>query len=163
MNGRFAPEAATQRLLSIKKTGQKNGKAITCAGTHLLSTGHASVHNPPWRACAAFGAPIRKRRSDNDSAPPSAITSPDEKTKKAMKAAVVDAYFYMLQQFTQPQPEHFYWPDRRYIVYFGPDAKRGWWRYLRSWRPDAVLARPLSLASYPVATGRLGPLCSRSR
>jgi hypothetical protein len=57
--------------------------------------------------------------------------NPDAKTKKAMKQAVVDAYFYMLQRFTNPNPELYHWPDRKYIGYFAPDAERGFHTRLR--------------------------------
>jgi hypothetical protein len=51
--------------------------------------------------------------------------NPDEKTRKAMRQAVVDAYFYMHEQCVNPRPELIYWPDRHYAVYFAPDAQRG--------------------------------------
>lgn len=51
--------------------------------------------------------------------------NPDATTKKAMKQAVVDAYFYMLQRFENPRSERLHWPDRKYVMYFAPDSERG--------------------------------------
>ena len=40
--------------------------------------------------------------------------NPDAKAKKAMEAAVSDAYFYMLQANANPDPIHRIWKDRNY-------------------------------------------------
>jgi hypothetical protein len=92
--------------------------------------------------------------------------NPDEKSKQAMRQAVVDAYFYMLQRFTNLQLELLYWPDRKYIVYFAPDAERGfkyetdtsvqidarsWQFFLGTYYPKTLPARPATIYIGPVA------------
>ena len=92
--------------------------------------------------------------------------NPDEKTKKAMSQAIVDAYFYMLQRFSNPKPELLYWPDRKYVVYFAPDAERGfkyetdtsvqidarsWQFFLGTYYPKTLSPRPATIYIGPVA------------
>jgi hypothetical protein len=99
--------------------------------------------------------------------------NPDEKTKKAMKAAVVDAYSYMLQTFLNPKPELLYWPDRKYITFFAPDAKRGfeyetdtslqidarsWQYFLGTYYPKTIGPRPATMYIGPVADSSGAPL-----
>jgi len=50
---------------------------------------------------------------------------PDEKTRKAMKQAATDAYFYIHQRFETPRPDQLYWSDRKYVLLSEPDAARG--------------------------------------
>jgi hypothetical protein len=95
--------------------------------------------------------------------------NPDKKTKKAMKQAVVDAYFYMLQRFTNPNPELYHWPDRKYIGYFAPDAERGfqyetetsvqidaraWQFFLGTYYPRTISPRPATIYVGPVADSK---------
>jgi len=92
--------------------------------------------------------------------------NPDAKTKKAMKQAVVDAYFYMHQRFENPRPELLYWPDRKYVVYFAPDPKRefkyetdtavliddrSWQFFLGTYYPKTLGPRPAVTYIGPVA------------
>ena len=99
--------------------------------------------------------------------------NPDETTKKAMKAAVVDAYFYMLQNYLNPKPEQLYWPDRKYITFFAPDAKRGfeyetgtslqldarsWQYFLGTYFPKTLGPRPATMYIGPVADSDGNPL-----
>jgi hypothetical protein len=99
--------------------------------------------------------------------------NPDEKTKKAMSQAVVDAYFFMLQRFTNPNPELYYWPDRKYISYFAPDGNRGfkyetdtslqidarsWQFFLGTYYPQTVSERPATIYIGPVADSTGAPL-----
>jgi hypothetical protein len=86
--------------------------------------------------------------------------NPDEKTKKAMSQAVVDAYFFMLQRLTNPNPELFYWPDRKYISFFAPDDNRGfeyetntsvqidarsWQFFVGTYYPQTISERPATI------------------
>lgn len=48
--------------------------------------------------------------------------NPDAKTKKAMEAAVVDAYHYMLQTNAQPQEKYKIWKDKNYYTIIWPDS-----------------------------------------
>ena len=47
--------------------------------------------------------------------------NPDAKTKKAMEAAVVDAYHYMLQRNARPQDKYKIWENRHYYDIIWPD------------------------------------------
>lgn len=47
--------------------------------------------------------------------------NPDEKTKKAMEAAVVDAYYYMLQTNANPQEKYKIWDNRHYYTIIWTD------------------------------------------
>jgi hypothetical protein len=40
--------------------------------------------------------------------------NPDAKTRKAMRQAVTDAYYYMLQRFLNPKPAWIWWKDRHW-------------------------------------------------
>jgi hypothetical protein len=97
---------------------------------------------------------------------------PDEKTRKAMKQAVVDAYFYMLDRFEKPDPARLYWPDRQYIVYFRPDPERGfsyetktsllidersWQYFLGTLYPKTLGSRPATIYIGPVADSTGAP------
>jgi hypothetical protein len=92
--------------------------------------------------------------------------SPDAKTKKAMKQAVLDAYFYMQQRFENPRPNLLYWPDRKYVAYFAPDPERGfkyetdkavliddrsWQFFLGVFYPKTLEPRPAVVYIGPVA------------
>jgi hypothetical protein len=92
--------------------------------------------------------------------------NPDEKTKKAMKAAVVDAYFSMHQRFENPRPELLYWPDRKYILFLAPDRDRGFtyetansllideraWQYvIGTYYPQKIGPRPAVVYFGPTA------------
>jgi hypothetical protein len=98
--------------------------------------------------------------------------NPDEKTRKAMRAAVVDAYFYLHERFEQPPPEILYWPDRRYVVYFAPDPARGftyetatsllidqrsWQFFLGTYYPKTLGPRPATIYIGPVADSTGAP------
>ncbi|WP_442963885.1 DUF1254 domain-containing protein [Pseudomonas sp. HMSC75E02] len=50
---------------------------------------------------------------------------PDEKTRRAMRQAVVDVWFYLQQRFDQLPRDYYYWPDRQYVPLLLPDANRG--------------------------------------
>ncbi|PWU31657.1 hypothetical protein DK254_04060 [Pseudomonas sp. RW407] len=50
---------------------------------------------------------------------------PDEKTRRAMRQAVVDVWFYLQQRFDQLPKDYYYWPDRQYVPLLLPDANRG--------------------------------------
>jgi len=97
---------------------------------------------------------------------------PDEKTKKAMKAAVVDAYFYLHQRYENPRPDLLYWPDRKYVYYFAPDAERGftyetptsldfdsrsWQYFIGTYYPQKVGPRPATVYLGPVADSNGNP------
>ena len=92
--------------------------------------------------------------------------NPDAKTKKAMKQAVLDAYFYMQQRFENPRPDLLYWPDRKYQVYFVPDRERGfkyetdtavqiddrsWQFFLGTYYPKVLEPKPPVVYIGPVA------------
>ena len=47
--------------------------------------------------------------------------NPDAKTKKAMEAAVVDAYYYMLQTNANPDNKYKIWDNRHYYTIIWPD------------------------------------------
>ena len=47
--------------------------------------------------------------------------NPDAKTREAMEAAVVDAYFYMLQANAHPQAKYKIWDNRHYYDIIWPD------------------------------------------
>jgi hypothetical protein len=49
---------------------------------------------------------------------------PDDLTRKAMKTAVVDAYFFMDQLFVGNIASNKYWPDRHYFSLLQGDAKK---------------------------------------
>ena len=49
---------------------------------------------------------------------------PDEQTLKAMKTAVVDAYFFMDKLFVDTIASNKYWPDRQYFSLLQGDAKK---------------------------------------
>jgi hypothetical protein len=91
---------------------------------------------------------------------------PDDKTRKAMKQAVLDAYFYMQQRFENPRPELLYWPDRKYVAFFAPDRERGfkyetetavqiddrsWQFFLGTYYPKTLEPRPGVVYIGPVA------------
>ncbi|UXJ55504.1 DUF1254 domain-containing protein [Pseudomonas citronellolis] len=50
---------------------------------------------------------------------------PDEKTRRAMRQAVVDVWYYLQQRFDQLPRGYYYWPDRQYVPLLLPDANRG--------------------------------------
>ena len=50
--------------------------------------------------------------------------NPDEQTRKAMKAAVVDGYFQMDKLFVDKIAANKYWPDRQYFSLLQGDAKK---------------------------------------
>lgn len=50
---------------------------------------------------------------------------PDEKTMKAMRAAVTDAYYYMQELVMSPEPDEFWWPERQWRDALYSDANRG--------------------------------------
>lgn len=92
--------------------------------------------------------------------------SPDAKTRKAMKQAVLDAYFYMQQRFETPSPDRLYWSDRKYVAYVAPDRERAfkyetatsvliddrsWQFFLGSYYPKALEPRPAVVYIGPVA------------
>ena len=60
--------------------------------------------------------------------------NPDAKTKEIFRRAVIDAYYYMQQRYLTPEPEEFYWPDRRWRNVFFSDANMGF-----SWDLDGML------------------------
>ena len=95
--------------------------------------------------------------------------NPDDKTKKAMKAAVVDAYFYMHQRFENPRPELLYWPDRKYVMYFAPDPdggftyetansllidNRAWQYFIGTFYPQKIGPRPAVVYIGPTADNK---------
>jgi hypothetical protein len=49
---------------------------------------------------------------------------PDQQTLKAMKTAIVDAYFFMDKLFIDRIAENKYWPDRQYFSLLQGDAKK---------------------------------------
>ena len=53
---------------------------------------------------------------------------PDEKTKKAMRQAAIDAYYYMQQRFRTPDPKEMWWKDRQWrnAFYSDPNGTFGW-------------------------------------
>jgi hypothetical protein len=93
--------------------------------------------------------------------------NPDEKTRKAMKAAIVDAYFYLRQRFENPRTELLYWPDRKYINYLASvDANggftyetstslstedRAWIYFVGTYYPNKIAARPTAIYLSPYA------------
>ncbi|HEV7305813.1 DUF1254 domain-containing protein [Ensifer sp.] len=50
--------------------------------------------------------------------------APDAKTKKAMRQAAIDAWFYMQEWFDNIPKEKLYWPDRHYASLLMTDANR---------------------------------------
>lgn len=51
---------------------------------------------------------------------------PDEKTRKAMRQAAIDAYYYMQARYLKVFPEQLWWPDLRWRDVFVPtDPDRG--------------------------------------
>ncbi|CAD5108420.1 DUF1254 domain-containing protein [Zestomonas carbonaria] len=50
---------------------------------------------------------------------------PDEKTRKAMRQAVVDVWHYMQERFDNLPRDTYYWPDRQYVPLLLPDSERG--------------------------------------
>jgi hypothetical protein len=91
---------------------------------------------------------------------------PDAKTVKAMKQAAMDAYFYLHQRFENPRPDQLYWPERKYVVLFAPDAGRGFkyetdtallvddraWQFsLGTYYPKTLEAKPAVVYIGPVA------------
>ena len=60
--------------------------------------------------------------------------NPDAKTRKAMRRAVIDAYYYMQQRYLAVEPDELYWPDRRWRDVFFCDANMGF-----SWDLDEML------------------------
>ncbi len=50
--------------------------------------------------------------------------APDERTRNAMKTAVVDAYFFMDKLFVDTIASNKYWPDRQYFSLLQGDAKK---------------------------------------
>lgn len=50
--------------------------------------------------------------------------SPDATTKRAMRQAVIDAWFYLQQWFDHTPESMRYWPDRHYISLLQADANR---------------------------------------
>jgi hypothetical protein len=53
---------------------------------------------------------------------------PDEKTKKAMRAAAADAFFYLKEKFVVGEPDELYWEDRqwRWTLYADPNQGFTW-------------------------------------
>ncbi|MBO3273821.1 DUF1254 domain-containing protein [Pseudomonas sp. Milli4] len=49
---------------------------------------------------------------------------PDEKTRKAMRQAVVDAWYYLQERFDHLPRDKYYWTDRQYVPLLLPDANR---------------------------------------
>ena len=47
--------------------------------------------------------------------------APDEKTAKAMRQGVVDAYFYLRHRLTHQPKDKYYWPDRHWQNVLTPD------------------------------------------
>jgi hypothetical protein len=100
--------------------------------------------------------------------------NPDEKTKKAMKVAVVDAYFYLRQRFENPRPERLYWSDRKYINYLAlPDAnsgftyetssslsteERAWIYFVGTYYPNKIAVHPVTVYLSPYADAAGKPL-----
>jgi hypothetical protein len=54
--------------------------------------------------------------------------NPDAKTKKAMRQAAIDAYFYMKELFLDVNPAELWWKDRqwRYALYSDPNGGFSW-------------------------------------
>lgn len=50
--------------------------------------------------------------------------APDEKTRKAMRQAAIDAWFYMQEWFDNIPKDRLYWPDRHYASLLMTDANR---------------------------------------
>ncbi len=46
---------------------------------------------------------------------------PDAKTKRAMRQAAADVYYYLQNQFIHPDPKMYYWPDRQWQDVLTPD------------------------------------------
>jgi hypothetical protein len=50
--------------------------------------------------------------------------APDETSKRAMRRAAIDAYFYLQSSFDSVPSDRRYWPDRHYLSLLQPDANR---------------------------------------
>ncbi len=50
--------------------------------------------------------------------------APDEKTKKAMRQAAIDAWYYLQEWFDNIPKDRLYWPDRHYASLLMTDANR---------------------------------------
>ncbi|MFK0278631.1 DUF1254 domain-containing protein [Ensifer sp. NPDC090286] len=50
--------------------------------------------------------------------------APDEKTKKAMRQAAIDVWFYLQEWFDNIPKDRLYWPDRHYASLLMTDANR---------------------------------------
>ncbi len=51
--------------------------------------------------------------------------NPDDRTKKILRQAATDAWYYMQQKFLKVHPDELWWPDRRWRDVFITDANNG--------------------------------------
>lgn len=51
--------------------------------------------------------------------------SPDGLTKRAMRQAAADAWFYLQERFDRLPRDMYFWPDRQYVPLLLPDKNRG--------------------------------------
>lgn len=51
--------------------------------------------------------------------------NPDDKTRRAMRQAAIDAWYYMQQRFDTLPRSYYFWPDRQYVPLLLPDTNGG--------------------------------------
>lgn len=51
--------------------------------------------------------------------------APDDLTKRAMRQAAIDAWYYLQERFDHLSRDYYFWPDRQYVPLLLPDKNRG--------------------------------------
>ena len=74
--------------------------------------------------------------------------NPDETTKKAMRQAAADFYYYMQYMLTHPSKEMLYWPDRRWQDVLTPDQNGNFSYVMKDWIDLDMRANRYFFATY---------------